>query len=49
MFFTIDDYDRSLRLHSPELADPKVTARVMTVMLANEYGPSQQAVRIGSE
>lgn len=37
VFFKIDYYDRSLRLHSPDPADPKVTARVMTVMLANEY------------
>lgn len=37
VLFKIDYYDRSLRLHSPDPADAKVTARVMTVMLANEY------------
>jgi len=37
ILFKIDYYDRSLRLHSPDAADPKVTARVMTIMLAHEY------------
>lgn len=37
VLFKIDYYDRSLRLHSPDPADPKLTARVMTVMLAHEY------------
>ena len=36
-FWKIDAYDRSLRLHSPDAADPAVTARVMTLMLAEEY------------
>ncbi len=33
----IDAYDRELRLGSPDPADPAVTARVLTVMLAEEY------------
>ena len=33
----IDSYDRSRRFHSPDPADPKVTVRVLTVMLASEY------------
>ncbi len=32
----IDTYDRSLRLHSPDAADPAVTVRVLTIMLASE-------------
>ncbi|MBN8959249.1 MAG: DUF3768 domain-containing protein [Rhizobiales bacterium] len=37
IFFKIDYYDRSLRLHSPDPADPVVTRRVITIMLASEY------------
>ena len=37
IFFKIDYYDRSLRLHSPDPADAKLTARVLTIMLASEY------------
>jgi hypothetical protein len=37
ILFKIDYFDRSMRLHSPDAADAKVTARVMTVMLAHEY------------
>ena len=33
----IDYYDRSRSHHSPDAADPKVTLRVLTVMLAGEY------------
>lgn len=33
----IETYDRDLRGHSPDPADPAVTVRVLTVMLANEY------------
>lgn len=33
----IDCYDRDLRFASPDLADPAVTTRVLTVMLAKEY------------
>lgn len=37
VFFKIDAYDRDLRYHSPDAADPAVTCRVMTLMLAEEY------------
>ena len=37
LFWKIDYYDRSRRIHSPDPADPKVTVRVLTVMLAEEY------------
>lgn len=33
----IDTYDRSGRIHSPDPADPAVTLRVLTVMLAEEW------------
>jgi Protein of unknown function (DUF3768) len=33
----IDYYDRELELMSPDPADPAVTTRVLTVMLADEY------------
>lgn len=36
-FWKIDTYDRALRGHSPDPADPAVTTRVLTVMLAEEY------------
>lgn len=36
-FWKIDPYDRSMRGHSPNPADPAVTVRVLTVMLAEEY------------
>ncbi len=32
----LDYFDNSLRLHSPDAADPVVTARVLTVMTAGE-------------
>jgi hypothetical protein len=35
--FKIDYFDDSLRFHSPDAADPSVTQRVITVMLAEEY------------
>ena len=37
VIWKIDSYDRSRRFHSPDPADPKVTVRVLTVMLADEY------------
>lgn len=37
ILFKIDYFDRDLRAHSPDPADPAVTERVMTVMLAEEY------------
>jgi hypothetical protein len=35
--FKIDYYDKDLNLHSPDPADPAVTERVITLMLADEY------------
>jgi Protein of unknown function (DUF3768) len=37
LIWKIDYYDRSRQLHSSDAADPKVTTRVLTVMLASEY------------
>jgi hypothetical protein len=37
LFFKIDYYDSSLSQHSPDAADPSVTERVITIMLADEY------------
>jgi hypothetical protein len=37
IFFKIDYYDKTLTGHSPDAADPSVTERVITVMLAEEY------------
>lgn len=37
IFWKIDCYDRSLRLHSPDAADPAVSVRVLTTMLAEEW------------
>lgn len=37
VLFKIDYYDRERRFASPDPADPKVTVRVMTIMLASEY------------
>lgn len=37
IFFKIDYYDKALTLGSPDPADPTVTTRVITIMLASEY------------
>ena len=37
IFFKIDYYDHTLTHHSPDPADPTVTERVITIMLADEY------------
>ena len=37
IFFKIDYFDRALASYSPDAADPSVTERVITIMLAEEY------------
>jgi Protein of unknown function (DUF3768) len=37
LFWKIDYYDRELEWGSPEPADPAVTRRVLTILLAHEY------------
>jgi hypothetical protein len=37
VFFKIDYFDKTLNCHSPDPADPSVTERVITIMLAEEY------------
>ena len=37
IFFKIDYYDKTLTYGSPNPADPTVTERVITIMLADEY------------
>jgi len=37
LFWKIDPYDLALKAHSPNAANPAVTHRVLTIMLASEY------------
>ena len=37
VFWQFSYYDVDLQQHSPDASDPAVTARVLTVMLADEY------------
>jgi hypothetical protein len=37
IMFKTDYFDQSLSMHSPDPADPSVTQRVITIMLAEEY------------
>jgi hypothetical protein len=37
IYFKIDYFDQSMSMHSPDPADPSVTQRVITIMLAEEY------------
>ena len=37
LFFKIEYFDRSLTGHSSDPADPTITTRVLTIMLAEEY------------
>jgi len=37
IFWKIDCYDRDMKFGSPDPADPMVTTRVLTILLADEY------------
>ncbi|MBQ9034622.1 MAG: DUF3768 domain-containing protein [Alphaproteobacteria bacterium] len=37
IFFKIDNYDREFLYLSPDVTNPKLTNKVLTVMLAQEY------------
>ena len=37
IFFKIDYFDKAITFHSSDPADPAVTERIITIMLAEEY------------
>jgi len=37
VFWKFDYFDLDLQMHSPDASDPAVTARILNVMLADEY------------
>ena len=37
IFWKIDYFDDALKMHSSDAANPAITHRVLTIMLANEY------------
>ncbi|MEI7606098.1 MAG: DUF3768 domain-containing protein [Rhodospirillaceae bacterium] len=37
IFWKINYYDRNMAYHSPDPADPTLTIRLLTIMLASEY------------
>jgi uncharacterized protein DUF3768 len=37
VFWKIEYYDKDLQFRSPDPADPAVTERIITIMLAEEY------------
>ena len=37
IFWKIDCYDQDMKFGSPDAADPMVTTRVLTILLADEY------------
>src|SRR5215813_3986351 len=37
IYFKIDYFDETLTYHSPDAADPSVTQRVITIMLAEQH------------